>query len=437
MSKIFTSLRAWTLLSAALVAGLVVVAVLFASTGRDLRTSEQHLSDTNATLADERAAHRETEARLSAASESLADGERAQRTLESEITFLQDSVVAQRQQNDALAQDVSRLGDEGAALVEQVAGLQGHVEALTAQNTQVEASVLTLEGERTNLEADNDTLNEANAQLNTQLGELADERDELQQFNGLIASQKASVERLNRLLEHERDSLGNEVEAFRGAHTSIAELETQIAELEASIKDLVAAREPLILKTFEANPTCTGSMEPKVTCLDTALMLKNFRSEDIVAGTVIIFWDPEEGEGGGTILHRVMEVKVEAGAHHFWPKGDAVDEPDGYWVPEELVVGYMIGLQEDTRMVNADLRETVNDAKAALRSTQSQMLEARQHYRDTATKHCGTSEVGDPCQGSQSDFDKVDQAYNAFIADHNDYTDAYCANNYAQYRARL
>ena len=144
---------------------------------------------------------------------------------------------------------------------------------------------------------------------------------------------------------------------------SIDCLQGQIADLRSEIADLKRKRRPLVLGTYRTAFSCTGSMEPKITCLDSATMLENFRPEDITVGTTISFI-PTAGchVKRDSVLHRVVQVKVESGVYHYRPKGDANREDDGCWISERNVNGYLIEIHKNTEPENTTLRNTVNEA---------------------------------------------------------------------------
>ena len=132
-------------------------------------------------------------------------------------------------------------------------------------------------------------------------------------------------------------------------------------------------RQPLTLgpdNSYWSEFSCTGSMEPVITCLDDALWLTAFQPEDIVVGSIISFhpacWE-ERGEDESGTSHRVMDIKVEDGVHYYWPQGDNNPEDDGCWVPETDVHGYIIYIDRGVYPENAKLRDSVNAAEEAYR----------------------------------------------------------------------
>ena len=431
----------WWAVVIALAAGMAVFAVMTMLARQDAGDLDLQLTATAASLSGEQEAHHETRAELTATSESLTGAERQIRSHETEIADLRDSVDALMAQNDSLSNAIESLETEGSSLLAQVVQLQDELDNLDGQKVRVEAAVRDLEDEKADLESENETLGGANDKLFAQVSSLAEEKNEIQDLNRRLTAQKATLTELNDRLEREQARLSEEVEDFRAANESVTTLEGQISELEGQIGELGVAireleeqRKPLILKTFNSNPRCTGSMEPKVTCLDTTVMLENFRPEDIVAGTIIIYDDPTQE--GDTILHRVADVKVEGDIHYFWPKGDAVDEPDGYWVSQDDVIGYLIGLEENSRMVNFDLRKKVNDSRKDLDAKTEQLTMEHERYREIALRYCGTFEADSTCQGSQSDFRRVSRAYDRYIEVHGIYSNAYCDYEYTLHQGK-
>ena len=132
------------------------------------------------------------------------------------------------------------------------------------------------------------------------------------------------------------------------------------------LDELRRQRQPLIIQSETGEWLCTGSMEPNITCLDTSTWLENYDPADIVIGATISYSvdcsedEPDEIWTG----HRVLDIKMEDGIHCYWPKGDGNDEPDGCWIPQTAVNGYIVELHKNTRPENADLRNGVNAANA-------------------------------------------------------------------------
>ena len=142
-------------------------------------------------------------------------------------------------------------------------------------------------------------------------------------------------------------------------------LNSQIGRLNGEITELERRREPLIVDSHTAGFKCTGSMEPRITCLDSATRLENFNPEDIVVGAVISFTPTAACElDSGPVAHRVMSIRESSGTYLYWPKGDANADADGCWIPHTNVDSYMIELHRNTHAENSGLRNRVNTANA-------------------------------------------------------------------------
>ena len=168
-------------------------------------------------------------------------------------------------------------------------------------------------------------------------------------------------------LNRRHGELAIEHQTLSASVASVEDLEKQAEQLREQIKELKALREPLILGPggrYRGGLRCTGSMEPVITCLDEATWVADFQPEAIVVGTTISF--APDGWGGDGAAHRVTDVKVEGGVYFYWPKGDNNSAADGCWVPHTDVLAYITEIHRGVRPENAELRQHVNGAKAAV-----------------------------------------------------------------------
>ena len=309
---------------------------------------------------------------------------------------------------------------------------------------QLEASVESTSEELAYLRADNDTLSRAHADLLENFkqlqGELALEgelhrdtsrllsgtRVEIEALSGELTDARAENETLTGDLETasaEKETLRvdlararHELNTLSNAVGGLERVKEERDRLNEEIERLEEMRQPLLLEAETSGFACTGSMEPKITCLDSADFLNNFKPVDIVVGTIISFTEPPECNPSGDdsyISHRVIEIRVEDGKHHFRTKGDANEHADECWVPEDLVDSYMIGLEKNTHPENESLRSKVNNAKAA-------MLEAEAIYYDTHLRYCRVP-VGNPCPASDSRFQELMRLYDLWATRIDDY----------------
>ena len=173
--------------------------------------------------------------------------------------------------------------------------------------------------------------------------------------------------------------------------------------------ELERRREPLIVDSYTAGFKCTGSMEPRITCLDSATWLYNFNPEDIVVGTVISFTPTAECNlTSSRVAHRVMSVTGDAsGNYYYWPRGDANSQDDGCWIPHTNVNGYIIELHRNSNLENSGLRSRVNTAKAA-------RDEARQNYEQKRLEYCGS--LTGACTLSGTRYAEVIRLLNTYLA---------------------
>ena len=191
-------------------------------------------------------------------------------------------------------------------------------------------------------------------------------------------------------------------------------LEEDVAALRAEIAELTDQRAPLIVESSIVGFSCTGSMEPKITCLDTATWLDNFAPEDIVVGTIIRFEPTEEcALESDSVAHRVMDIKHEDGTYFFWPRGDANGEPDGCWIPEEKVNGYIIEVQKNAKPENAGLRTSVNGATSRLDAADATQQAAWTAYDSKYIAYCG-ERTGQTCYLSNSRIRELERLYEAY-----------------------
>ena len=165
-------------------------------------------------------------------------------------------------------------------------------------------------------------------------------------------------------MQQEQEQLISEYQSVQELEKTHSKLESDIAHLEESITALKKQRAPLRLDVDTIAFACTGSMEPKLTCLDSATMIRNFQPEDIVVGTIIGFEPPTECTlKEHATVHRVIQIKVQNGSYYYWTKGDNAQESDQCWIPVEYVHGYVTELHKGTYPENAPLRAKVNTAQ--------------------------------------------------------------------------
>ena len=450
-------------------------------THRALQSTAQDLSSIVATLEDERDALRESNSGLRLENETLEQTVRSlEQTvqqssdmfmkLEAERDLMTAAMHSIEQELDSLKVSYSELGDEHDSLRETHRALQSTAQGLSSSvatlederdslrdsnsglrlenktlEQMVEQSsdmVMKLEAERDLMTAAMDSIEQELDSLKVSYSELGAEHDSLEVSYSDQSEENDELKEAVQRLEGEIDRLEGENQAFTTAYESVESLEEQANGLRAVIGTLEDERKALIVKSAEMFPVCSGSMEPKITCLDTVVVLQNFRPEDITLGAIIAYHPPtpttgddQESDGGRQtpILHRVIDIKVEDGVHYFWPKGDAEEEADGFWVAESSVLGYATALLQGTRPQNAALRDRVNGAKDMYIATRAKMLETRGIYDEAATMYCGSIEAASSCNAAPADFRRVLDAYESFAIAWDAYLTAVCQYHEAYY----
>ena len=313
---------------------LSVIGLLYVELGQansDLRTTKADLQQTVTDL-------EQTTAALETAKEANAN-------LTREHTALQR---VKEEQDDALV-----------AYEEQRKQLDGE---LTATRQSLAESYTEIEKGNVEIEKGNSEIRRLDSELakaNTTIIELDTSSQRLQQnYNELVAANGTI------------DEIANEARRLR----------TEIAQLERERKPLILGRGTAERAGF----LCTGSMEPKITCLDEATWLTDFDPADIVVGATIAYAPACWGDPDG-VAHRVVDVVTRDGIHYFWTKGDANLEADGCWVPENDVEGYIVKIHKNVAMENAYLREQVNNARTAF-------LNAAALYAERYDTYCGSAD---------------------------------------------
>ncbi len=396
---------------------VAAVVVLVALVGSGVGYLSLELSQTNADLQETREALVQSNADLVASIEAhnalAADFDTLvmqRNALVAERDALTGSLAETRTERDRLRAEAHELSEqnrtlahEKAVLTQEHGHLQGVHEQLTTTHQQLGAQHEALQVSHLELQAAHEQLGASHEALQVSQQQLQASHETLQTSHEALDS---SYKALN--LKH------TELQQTAG---TVEELETQAGSLRTEIAQLEERRKPLILSQQSERIRgllCTGSMEPKLTCLDTATWLHDYQPEEIVVGATISFesracWSDEPSNSW--TAHRVMDIRVTNGVHYYWPQGDANSGPDGCWVPESSVTGYMIEIHKNTTPENATLRDNVNAAKDAY-------VAARDAYRDLRQSY-GCYDFTATCV-VYSDF-----AYNALTAAYQRYSEAY------------
>ena len=362
---------------------LAVLAVMLAATGggylyAELDRTTTTLRSTTATLRETTETLRTTETHLGTTREHLED-----RTATLQET---NGVLAQRSADLAAERSVSN------QLQQDKTALTGSLDTATAENTTLTVDLATAEGAKRQLQGE---LSTATARVES------------------LRTEKMDVEERHRALE--------------GAAGTVTNLEGRVKDLQEELDALRSQRRPLILAKDREESSgfkCTGSMEPVVTCLDTATWALPLGPEDIVVGATISFphsacW-PDETNTAFTV-HRVTDIRVIGGVTHYWPKGDANSKADGCWVPHTAVDGYIIAIHRNTRLENTELRDKVNaadtryaSARAARVAAWATYLAERDAYVALRVRHGCPGDVTATCYADGAALAELVQAFKSY-----------------------
>lgn len=396
-------------ISIPVVASLAMLLALSFSTGylfRELDQANAHLQATRETLLQSNAdlvavieAHNTLVAERDALTTTLAD-------VKSDRDRLRDEAHELSEENRTLAYEKS-------VLTQEYDHLKGAHDQLTDTNQQLGVQHEALQVVHQDLQASFETTQERNEALATELGDANTQVVRL-------SSEKLNLETLFGDLRQEYVDLQFSYQDLDAEHTALTQaagtvetLEVQAGALSAEIARLEERRRPLILADESVGWfKCTGSMEPKLTCLDTATWLYDFEPEDIVVGATLSVHHPDCGgnwpDGVLRAAHRVIDIKVEDGDHLYWLKGDNNESPDGCWVPHTAVRGYIIEIHKNTRPANAALRNSVNAAKVAYNA-------ARDNYYDLRESQGCRRDQGTCVVYTNSAYNALTQAYRSTV----------------------
>ena len=360
------------------------------------------------------------------------------------LTFT--AITSQQREVDVLKQQVAIAGAQNTELQETNLSLRAAMQDLEFQNEGLYTALSTTEAARDRAIASWEASEEERLRLGTDLStseaardraiasweaseeerlRLSAEEDLLKKTAQVLESQN---EELNAILsateaarvllvesfaasEEERLRLSAENDSIKQTVGDIATLQEQVRRLKEALAELVEARRALQIRSHTTGLACTGSMEPTFSCLDSVTVLENFLPEDIVVGSIVIF-EKDGAPENGRIMHRVVDRKLENGVYFYRTQGDANPEPDGYWVHQDWVIGYVTEIHRGTHPENAELRIMVNEARDAFES-------AREVYREKVIEFCGSIEAVAVCLTSAAEHAVLSGLY----ADH---IDAYC-----------
>ena len=283
------------------------------------------------------------------------------------------------------------------------------------------------------------------AELNARTGQLATQRSGNETLTASLAASRSLLESVaaeKEDLEADLEAAARELADSADAYTTLAQaggsvadlneardrLMDEMAALRDEISDLEEQRRPLIVGSHTTGFLCTGSMEPKITCLDSATWLDNFKPANVVVGSVISFAAPPECQlGNAHVATRVLDIREEGGVYWYWPKGDALADADGCWVPHTRVYSYLIELDKDVYPENSSLRNRVNAATAERDATYARFRAAAAVYTRRYQQFCG--HAPDACRLDAAGLAELDGLYSEMLRLYWLHQDAYSAWN--------
>ena len=247
---------------------------------------------------------------------------------------------------------------------------------LVESRTHLNEKITALAEATNNLVTERERANALQTEVNAARGDirtLEAGKVELEHAQSVLTQEHEHLQSLHAGQTQDLQNLRQEHSRLRSVNGTIAEANGRVQWLQGEIARLERLRQPLILRdgvnTHRSGFYCSGSMEPKVTCLDEATYLHNYKASDIGVGAIISFEGRvcySSAPVGARWSHRVMDIRVSGnGTYYFWTKGDANRSGD-CWVPHTAVDSYMIAIHKNVRPENARLRDGMNGAKARL-----------------------------------------------------------------------
>ncbi len=281
---------------------------------------------------------------------------------------------------------------------------------LEQRETTLASTIDTLINTQTDLRNNQVTLTNVETKLSDTERKLSDTERKLSDTQRKLDVETLQVNDTEEALRTNKDKLDAVTVDLRNNQGELALLKLRISligDLEQQIKDLETKRLVLIPKTRKASFSCTGSMEPKITCMDTAVYLTNFKPEDIVLGSIVSYTNKYASPPNAAIAcifregrcererplpdcpedrisHRVINIKTENGKYFYRTKGDSNSEDDGCWIPSDYVNGYMISLTKGSDSVMEELLSRIWVLEAEVKSLE---LDKAEEYNQLLSKY--------------------------------------------------
>ena len=325
----------------------------------------------------------------------------------SELNTTKDQLKASQAQGERLSSDLGATTEQLTNKIADLDTANAQLGSAAAENAGLRSELRVTKEHLTTQISENEALTTTFVASSEKLGSRTAE-------NAALTSDLETVTRQLTGKSAEYETLLNEVGTLETLRVDRDSLLGEIEALRSSIRELKEQRTPLLVQSYKVGFRCTGSMEPKVTCLDSATWLRNFNPEDIAIGAVIVFTPTPECElGVGAVSHRVMDIREVQGTYYYWPKGDANAEADGCWIPDTNVYGYLIELHKDTHPGNSNLRNRMNAARVERDETFAQFKAAEDAYNRIYLEYCGSNP--DACSLEPARVAELDRLYDEYI----------------------
>ena len=325
-----------------------------------------------ATLQVEQAANEESKAQIRQLKENSANTKVQVDTLQQQLTDVKQQVDKTTGQNNALHAQLDDTKTELTELQREYTAAQRTVQDLQTQLGQVRSSLTVSGGTVRQLEQ---RVSSLQTSLEQEQARSASRQTSLKQEQARSAS-----------LQTKYDTLNGQHEELLEAVDSLESLQTDITEAQEELEGLRAST-----VVTRGGFACTGSMEPKITCLDEATWWNTgFNDDDIHIGSVVSVRNEEcWPEQDANVAHRVIDKVTREGVVSYRLQGDNASGFDDCWHSLANIHQVAVEIYTDQHPLNAPLRDKVNAAQAAY-----EQLRARYCRYNSGTGSFGCSPEG-------------------------------------------
>lgn len=158
------------------------------------------------------------------------------------------------------------------------------------------------------------------------------------------------------------------------------------------------------IETYVIGFKCTGSMEPVITCLDTATVQSNIVPGDLSVGDIVDF----DCDGVG-VVHRITAIS----GNSYTLKGDANDRPDDCVVTFDDISGLLLSVHigANHSPEKEAFRDIFLNAERKLDEAWEESEEAWSAYETYRNANCSYSEAEDVYICAGATFDEASSLY--------------------------